>query len=202
MYFKKGIPMADEQKTDKTPVTPTATGGDSTVTMTQEKLDGLINGKFAKGAESATNKLLEDLGIENIDGLKEIIKAKKESDDANRSDLEKAQNTINELNATLETSTNTMKQMKESNDITALALKHGVSDVDYFKYAYGQVKGVEDFNAESFIKTMKESKPYVFGKETGIPKTDNSGNGGTPNDLASTVKGKTFQELQKMQQNL
>jgi len=182
-------------------VTPADDGGEQTVTMTQEKLDSLINGKFAKGAEKATNELLLNLGIENLDSLKEIVKAKNDSDEANRTELEKAQATISELNKTIETSSSAMQQMKEMNDINALALKYGIKEVDYFKYAYNQAKGSDNFNADTFIVGMKESKPYVFGKVE-APNTDSSRGKGDPNSLASQVKGKTFQELQKMQQNL
>ena len=81
--------MADELKPDDviTP-TPGAKGGDeTTVTMTQAKLDDLINGKFKKGAEKATTDLLATLGAENIESVKAILDKQKETEDANKTEL-------------------------------------------------------------------------------------------------------------------
>ena len=91
--------------------------------------------------------------------------------------------------------------MQETNDINQLAIKHGITDVDYFKYSYNEAKGKENFNADSFVDGMKESKPYVFGK-VATPATDNSGNKGDNQDMATKVKGLSFKELQELQNRL
>ena len=188
--------MADEQTQNtenSTTVTPnTENGGDSTVSITQEKLNSLINEKYAKGAEKATNELLSSLGVENVDSLKSIIQSKREQDEANKSDFEKAQETINELQAKLETSTSTLAQMQEANEINSLALEHGIADAEVFKLLYSNAKSTEGFNPDSFIEGLRESKPYVFGQtQATTPKVDNSANKSKPVDFNDRVKAAT-----------
>lgn len=191
--------MADEQtqNTENTTVTPTDNGGDSTVTMTQEKLNSLINEKFAKGADKATNELLTKLGVEDIDSLTNIIQSKREQDEANKSDFEKAQETINELQAKLEASTSSVNAMREEAEINSLALTHGIKDAEVFKLLYSNAKSAEGFNPDTFIEGLKESKPYVFGQQqVATPKVDNSSNKSKPVDFNDRVRAaKTRAEL-------
>lgn len=180
--------MADELKTDDNIVTPTNEGGDATVTMTQEKLDSLINAKYAKGADKATNDLLTSLGVDNIDSLKSVIQTQKEQEDASKTELEKAQSVIEDLTAKMEANNQSLAKMQEKSVINGLAAKNGIEDIDYFEYSYNQAKGIEGFNEESFIDNLKESKPYVFGKSIVTPKVDNTKNVGDPLDFSERVK--------------
>ena len=184
--------MADKQETnmEQETVTPnTENGGDSEVSMTQEKLNSLINEKYAKGAEKATNELLSSLGVEDVDSLKNIIQSKREQDEANKSDFEKAQETINELQARLEASTSTLAEMQESNEINSLALKNGIADAEVFKLLYSNAKNTEGFNSDTFIEGLRESKPYVFGQtQVATPKVDNSANKSKLVDFNDRVK--------------
>ncbi len=187
--------MADELKTEDNIVTPTTEGGDSQVTMSQEKLDSLINGKFAKGAEKATNELLASLGVENIDSLKSIITTQKEQEEASKSDLEKAQETINKLTEDLNISTSSMQKMQEANELSSLALQNGVQDVDYFKFAYENAKNSEGFKLDEFMEKLKTDKPFVFNPTViPTPKVDQSPNNGNPADFAERVKKATTKE--------
>ena len=188
--------MADEHKTDTTE-TPSETGGENIVQMSQEKLDSLINGKFAKGAEKATNELLSSLGVEDVDSLKNIIQSKREQDEANKSELEKAQETIAKLQADYENAQNTAKQAQELNEINSLALKSGVADTEVFKLLYSNAKSAEGFNPDTFIEGLRESKPYIFGQQTVVtPKVDNSTNKSKPADFTERVRSaKTRAEL-------
>ena len=188
--------MADELKTETTE-TSSEIGGENIVQMSQEKLDSLINGKFAKGAEKATNELLSSLGVEDVDSLKNIIQSKREQDEANKSDLEKAQETIAKLQADYENAQNTAKQAQELNEINSLALKSGVADTEVFKLLYSNAKAAEGFNPDAFIEGLRESKPYIFGQQTvATPKVDNSTNKSKPADFTERVRSaKTRAEL-------
>lgn len=196
--------MSDEIKTAEETGTPTENGGNSDgITLSQEKLNSLINEKYKKGAEKATADLLDSLGVESVDSLKDVLDAKRQQEEAERTELERASNTIEELTAQVENANKQMSQMQEESKLSALALQNGVQDVDYFKYAYNQAKTSEGFSEESFVNSLKESKPYVFGQSVATPPTDKSGNGaGSPNDLASKVQGLSFSELQKLQNQL
>ena len=188
--------MADELKTETTE-TSSEIGGENIVQMSQEKLDSLINGKFAKGAEKATNELLSSLGVEDVDSLKNIIQSKREQDEANKSELEKAQETIAKLQADYENAQNTAKQAQELNEINSLALKSGVADTEVFKLLYSNAKSAEGFNPDVFIEGLRESKPYIFGQQTVVtPKVDNSTNKSKPADFTERVRSaKTRAEL-------
>ena len=183
--------------------TPANNGGTAQVTMSQEDLNNLINGKFAKGAEKATNELLKDLGVDSTEALKGIIDAKKEQDDKNKTELEK----VNEQLEALREQNNQLEQEKNKANaqatVNAMAVKHSVKDVEYFAYELRKVQGGEDFKEEEFISNLKKNKPYVFGQSTGTPNTDNSSNnGGQPNTLKDKVKGMSIKELRAMQKNL
>lgn len=197
--------MSDEIKTENVTQTETQTknSGDSGITLSQDKLNSLINEKYKKGAEKAKTELLETLGVESVDELQAVINAKREKEEAEKSELEKAQETINKLTNQVEDTDRLIAQMKEESTLSALALQNGVQDMEYFKYAYSQAKNSEGFDADTFMSGLKESKPYVFGNTVATPPTDKtSNNGESPNDLASKVKGMSLSELQALQNTI
>lgn len=198
--------MSDEIKTDatKTETQTENSGNGEGITLTQDKLNSLINEKYKKGAEKAQSDLLESLGIDSVETLQSVVNAKKEQEEADKTELQKALETIDGLTAKVTESEKSMSQMKEDSTLSTLALKSGVKDVDYFKYEYNKEKAKEGFNLETFVNGLKEAKPYVFGENVApTPSTDNSGNGaGSPNDLATKVQGLSFAELQALQNQL
>ena len=159
--------MADEHtpNTETQTETPTTTGGDSTVTMTQDKLDGLINGKFAKGAEKATNELLSSMGVDDIDVLKSIVTTHQETQEASKSELVKLQEQLDLERGV----TSTLQGQLDANiadaEIQNLALANGINPekLKYFKMDYKEAKSVEGFEVDKFISTLKEKQPDFFG---------------------------------------
>lgn len=157
--------MVDEPKTDDTPVTPTVTGGDATVTMTQEKLDGLINGKFRSGAEKATSELLTSIGVDDIDVLKSIVSTHRESEEASKSELQKMQELLElEKTAYAELESKLNSTLTET-EIQNIAIANGINPdrMKYFKMDYLEAKQEEGFELEKFISTLKETQPDFFG---------------------------------------
>jgi hypothetical protein len=159
--------MADEhnENTENNDNTSGQNGGDSTVTMTQEKLNSLINGKFAKGAESANKQLLESIGVDDIDVLKSIVTTHRESEEASKSELQKLQDLLDAeriVNTDLESKLNTTITETE---IQNIAIANGINPekMKYFKMDYLEAKQVEGFELEKFISGLKEKQPDFFG---------------------------------------
>lgn len=96
-----------QQQAKPTPVTSQDKnedkGEDVKLSLTQRELNR-ITAKEVKSAKEAANKaFLEDLGIDNLDTLKNLLKAKKEEDDSKKSEAQKLADELNKLKADLET---------------------------------------------------------------------------------------------------
>ncbi len=200
-YFKKQrmYIMADEPKPNGNEPTPTpgAEGGEATVTMTQAKLDELINGKFKKGAEKANADTLKDLGVDDMDSLKSILKAKNDADEASKTELQKAQDAVEAMKLINNDLISKGEKLEESNRISKLASKNEVKDADYFAFKYAQAKASEDFNEDTFVKTFKDGNP------TAPPSTDSTKNkSDNPNYNGKDLKKMSINELKAYQATL
>ena len=157
-------------------------GTDNTkmVNMSQSDLDALINSKFAQGATKSTNTILTELGVKDIDEVKAIIQAKIASDEANQSELEKANSKIESLTNLTATLEAKISQVNDETFITDLASKHGIKEVDYFKFKYNEAKakGGDSFNDETFITDLLKSNG-VFGGVKIVPNPPNQSGGAT-----------------------
>ena len=194
--------MAEEHKTEGQKVTDQKGNEETTVNISQEKLDALINEKFKKGAEKANAKILEELGVENLDALKDIVKAKAEADEAAKTELQKLQEQAEAERLEKEALSKKNAELEKANAINKLAAKHGIKEVDYFALQLSKTEQGEDFNMDEFVEGLKEEKPFVFG-EAKKAKTDTSGNNNQdPNDLKTVVGNLSFKELQALQKKL
>ena len=163
--------MAEEHKTDET--TSTLTDGKETqVTISQEKLDSLINEKFKKGAEKANAQLLETLGVESIDDVKNIIKAKNDADEASKTELQKALDAVEAMKQVNEGLISKGEKLEEKNRISKLASDNKVQDVEYFEFKYSQARKADNFDEGTFIESFNSSNPVK------PPVTDTSLNNG------------------------
>ena len=140
-------------------------GSENTVTMTQEKLDGLINSKFASGAEKAQGELLKSLGVDDIDVLKSLVTTQKEQEEASKSELQKLQDLIEAergINAELE---GKLTATLTETEIQNIVMQHGINPekMKYFKMDYLDAKQVEGFELDKFIGELKEKQPDFFG---------------------------------------
>ncbi len=186
--------MADELKTDSQTTTDSK-GSETQVTISQEKLDSLINEKFKKGAEKANAQLLETLGVESIDDVKNIIKAKNDADEASKTELQKAQDANEALKLVNEDLLSKGEKLKEKNRISMLASDNKVKDVEYFEFKYSQAKASNDFNEDTFIESFNKGNPTV------APNTDTSSNNGD-NPSGKNLKKMSIRELKAHQATL
>jgi len=191
--------MADEHITEvvETPKT------ENEVVISQSKLDELINKGFSKGANRANNELVDKLGVDSIEQARELINAKREADEANKSDMDKAAELINTLNSTIEGLESNNKAIQADMAVQKVVTENGIKDVDYFKHLLSQASGSEDFNEATFIDQLKGDKPYLFsGGETQPKKVDATSNKASL-DVSERVKGaKTMAELYALQKQL
>lgn len=168
----------------------------SKVDLTQDQLNDLINKKYAKGAEKAKTELLESLGIESVDTLKEMIEAKKAQEEASKTELEKMQEQLQSIQAEKEALAKEAATAKTKAEINALSASNGIKDVEVFEMLYATASQGEGFDKDAFVNGLKETRPYLFG-QVQTPKVDNtSNNKQKPLDFAQRVKNaKTQKEL-------
>jgi len=159
--------MADEQKTAEVD-TPTTENNE--VVISQSKLDKLIDKGFSKGANRAKSELAEQLGVDSIEQAQELINAKREADEANKSDLDKAAELIQTLQGTIEGLESNNKQLQSDMAVQQVVAQNGIKDADYFKHLLSQASGSEDFDQSTFIEQLKGDKPYLFNGVDNQPK--------------------------------
>jgi len=168
------------------------------VILTQEKLDTMLDEVFKRGASRSDEAVMKNLGVESIEQVKELLKAKKDSDEAAKSDNEKQAESIVLLEKTIKGLELGNKELKADMALERVASTNGIKDVDYFKHLIGNAAKDDKFNQETFLETLKTTKPYLFG-EAIKPKIDNSPNK-TPKDFSEKVaSAKTMAELYALQ---
>lgn len=187
--------MTDEFKTVDD-VTPESI---NKVELEQEKLDALINKGYAKGAEKAQSQLLAELGVDSLDSVKEVLKAKAEAEEAQKTELEKLHEQLEAAKVEAENAKKEREQTLESLQIQSLANESGVNDIEYFKFMRDQAKASEGFNDAEFLESLKETKPFLFNNnQMAKPKIDSSSNKGEL-EISQRIKGaKTMADLDKL----
>ena len=192
--------MADEAPKTEMVDTPKT---ENEVVISQSKLDALIDKGFSKGANRAKSELAESLGVDSIEQAQELINAKRETDEANKSDLDKAAELIQTLNSTIDGLESNNKMMVADMAVQKVVTENGIKDADYFKHLLAQASATEDFDQSAFIDQLKGDKPYLFsGGETQPKKVDATSNRASL-DVGERVKGaKTMAELRAIQNEI
>ncbi|MBT4122621.1 MAG: hypothetical protein HOE35_01660 [Candidatus Ruthia sp.] len=192
--------MADEHTngTDETPKS------ENEVVLSQSKLDKLIDKGFSKGANRAKSELAEQLGVDSIEQARELINAKRENDEANKSDLDKAAELINTLNGTIKGLEANNNEIKADMAVQKVVSENGIKDADYFKHLLSQASATEDFDQSTFIEQLKGDKPYLFsGGEVTQPKKVDATSNRASLDVGERVKSaRTMAELYALQNEL
>ena len=192
--------MADEAPKTEMVDTPKT---ENEVVISQSKLDALIDKGFSKGANRAKSELAESLGVDSIEQAQELINAKRETDEANKSDLDKAAELINTLNSTIEGLEANNKRIQSDMAVQKVVSENGIKDADYFKHLLATASADDGFEQDAFIEQLKGDKPYLFsGGETQPKKVDATSNRASL-DVGERVKSaKTMAELYALQNEL
>src|SRR5487761_605939 len=160
--------------------------------FTQEDLDRIAGESRKAGREVAEKELLKELGVESRDAIAATLKAAKDAEDSQKTELQKAQE---EATKAREEAVAAQAEAKNSRITTALALKirdEGINpdraaaamrlvDSSKLEVKDGEVVGLDDA-----VKALKEASPEWFGAFKGsLP--DASGSGGTALDYRTAT---------------
>jgi len=192
--------MADEAPKTEMVDTPKT---ENEVVISQSKLDALIDKGFSKGANRAKSELAESLGVDSIDQAQELINAKRETDEANKSDLDKAAELINTLNSTIEGLEANNKRIQSDMAVQKVVSENGIKDADYFKHLLATASADDGFEQDAFIEQLKGDKPYLFSGGEVQPKRVDATSNRASLDVGERVKSaKTMAELYALQNEL
>jgi hypothetical protein len=162
-------------------------------TFTQEELDALFAQRATQARNSALSDLFKELGVENADSLKAVIKAAKDADDAQKTELQKAQDKAN-------TAEKALADQKAAHDTAIAELEKRIQDSEIKILAGREVKD-KDGNvirpkfredALDVVLTTLDRKAIVLkdGAYTGIEEA-----------LADLAKAKQFLTEKEPEQN-
>ncbi len=186
--------MADELKTDDQTTTDLKGSGDEKV-FTQEDVNRFVQKRVGEDSDRITKKILSELGVESIDDVKHIIKAKNDADEADKTELQKALDAVEAMKTVNESLISKGEKLEEKNRISKLASDNKVQDADYFEFKYSQAKKADNFNEDTFIESFNKGNPAT------PPNTDtSSNNGGNPG--GKDLRSMSIKELREYQATL
>ena len=152
------------------------------VTDTKVKL-----GEYAETRDSfkQRNTLVKD--ILGIDKINEESVRKAISGDADK---------LSELAKTIQGLQSENSVYKNKTTVQDLAIKNNIKEVDMFELLYNDSSKKDDFKSEDFIKTLSETKPYLFTevKEVEDPKP-NLNNANSQNKKVNEIGRSAFEQL-------
>lgn len=174
---------------------PQNKGGEpQAVSITQADLDKQFGARAKQAATAKEKALLEALGVENLDDAKAMVKAAKDAEAANATEVETATKRADDAEGKLETlrADNASLKLRQKFDVKVRALElkfaNEAAEEDAFKALDTEAVG-EDFKGmEDAIKQLEEDRPYLFSEEEGkprVPKTDGKEKGAGNTSAAS-----------------
>jgi hypothetical protein len=161
--------------------TPTGGGtqnnddGVKPVTMTQAELNKIDAETKRKAKEAERKALLEALGVEKLDDAKAIIKAAKDAEEANKSEVDKATKRADtaEANLTKLQSENTdlKLQLKFGQKVEELGWKFVsiTAAEDAFKALDRQLVGDDFSGLDKAVEKLQTDRGYLLAKSDGKP---------------------------------
>lgn len=164
-------------------------GGDAKVTMTQKALDDAFADRATRGGTAALAKAAKDAGFDSVDDMTAAAKATKEREDADKSDLDKANDKVTALEADAKTAATALEGTQIASALATAALAKSIpadrlsdavalTNLDGVTIEDGKVTG-----AEEAVVAMIASKPWIVGKAV------QNGGGGTGADGGSRGQG-------------
>lgn len=156
-----------EEQTSEQVVNDTANTGGAEKTFTQDQVNSIV----AERARREAAKQLASLGVSSFDELSAIVQKSREREQAEMTELQKAQAANAELEKRLEQAAAAQKALAMQSDIVALSAKLGIVDADA---AYRLLdKGAIEFdangkptNTEALLNDLLKAKPYLAGGGT------------------------------------
>ena len=127
-----------------------------------------VNRMIKARAERELKAVLADVGLADLGELKTLVQQKRAAEDANKSELAKAQERAAELEKQLADAAEKQKALMTQNDIAAKAAKLGIVDPDaaYKLLNRSELEYGDDgapTNTETLLVALLKEKPYLAG---------------------------------------
>ena len=175
----------EEEKVTEPVVETTKTEGN---TFTQEDVNNLV----AKESKRAVEKLLKELGVEDVKSAKEGLSKFKEIQDAQKSDYDKALETIEKQAKEIDMYKAEKKSREEIDSIKSILKEKNIDE----KYAKTIKKLMTDeISEESVMATIEEELPMLLNVETvkiGTEKKENKPSSSISDYLDKKYKDNPF----------
>lgn len=165
--------MAEEQAKQVTENGQTSEqGGESTAnaggaekkTFSQDEVNRIIKAR----AERELQTVLQEAGLAGVDELKGLVQAKRQAEEAQKSEMQKLQERAALLEKQLADAAEKQKALMTQNDIAAKAAKLGIIDpdaayrlLDTSKLEYDEAG--QPTNSEALLTALLKDKPYLAG---------------------------------------
>ncbi len=164
-------------------------GGDAKVTMTQKALDDAFADRATRGGTAALAKAAKDAGFDSVADMTAAAKATQERNEADKTDLEKANDKVTALEADAKTAATALEGTQIASALATAALAKSIpadrlsdavalTNLDGVTIEAGKVTG-----ADEAVTAMIASKPWIVGKAV------QNGGGGTGADGGSRGQG-------------
>ena len=142
----------------------TANGSGAEKMFSQDEVNKIIKGR----SERELQKMLGEIGFQSVDELKTLVKQKKEHEEAEKSELQKAQDRAAALEKEKEALLASQKTKATQYDVAVKAAKLGIVDPDaaYRLMDQGKIEFEEDGspkNTEALLQDLVKNKPYLVG---------------------------------------
>lgn len=139
-------------------------GGAGGQVFSQDEVNRMIKAR----AERELKAILADVGLADLGELKTLVQQKRAAEDAEKSELAKAQERASELEKRLAEAAEKQKALSTLSDVTAKAAKLGIVDPDaaYKLLNRSALEYGDDgmpTNTESLLVALLKDKPYLAG---------------------------------------
>lgn len=177
------------------------------ITMSPSKLEERLQRERDKHAKEVTAQLLASLGVDDLDTAKSVIEAKRQADEAAKTEAEKLQEALDTERQKAQDAENRLAELerarlvdKRDSAIKAAARNAGAVDADdvllNIQANADTLAGLVDDDGNiqtdaisTAIETLRGAKAHLFGKQ--VPNTPSNRSGTPPqpsNDAVKSVK--------------
>jgi len=127
-----------------------------------------VNRMIKARAERELKAVLQEAGLAGVDELKGLVQAKRQAEEAQKSEMQKLQERAAQLEKQLADAAEKQKALMTQNDIAAKAAKLGIIDpdaayklLDTSKLEYDEAG--QPTNSEALLTALLKDKPYLAG---------------------------------------
>lgn len=164
----------------------TANGSGAGKMFSQDEVNKMIKGK----SERELQKMLGEIGFQSVDELKTLVKKSREREDAEKSELQKAQERAAALEKEKETLLASQRTRTAQYDVAVKAAKLGIVDPDAAYRLMDQGKIEFDdagapINTEVLLQDLIKNKPYLVGSGSSAGNPPKTRDGIDPTILAA-----------------